>query len=110
RHSRYHRVRTLSVFGSQLILAWLLPNLLIKWRYPYMELNGVCPLKYHSLWPDKGGGLGGAGTLGRWLLYWALAAILVATPVLTYLYGKRWYCSWVCGCGGLGETLGRPWR
>ncbi len=110
RHSRYHRVRTLSVFGSQLILAWLLPNLLIKWRYPYMELNGVWPLKYDYLWPDKVGELVSAGTLGRWLLYWALAAILVATPVLTYLYGKRWYCSWVCGCGGLAETLGDPWR
>jgi len=34
----------------------------------------------------------------------------VATPVLTYFYGKRWYCSWVCGCGGLAETLGDPWR
>ncbi len=34
----------------------------------------------------------------------------VATPVLTWLYGKRWYCSWVCGCGALAETLGDPWR
>jgi polyferredoxin len=41
---------------------------------------------------------------------WALLAAFVATPVLTYFYGKRWYCSWVCGCGGLAETLGDPWR
>jgi polyferredoxin len=34
----------------------------------------------------------------------------VAVPVLTYFYGKRWYCSWVCGCGGLAETLGDPYR
>jgi len=27
-----------------------------------------------------------------------------------YKYGKRWYCSWVCGCGGLAETAGDPWR
>lgn len=25
-------------------------------------------------------------------------------------FGKRWYCSWVCGCGGLAETLGDPFR
>jgi polyferredoxin len=31
-------------------------------------------------------------------------------PVLTYFLGKRWYCSWVCGCGGLAETLGDPFR
>jgi polyferredoxin len=30
--------------------------------------------------------------------------------VLTYFYGKRWYCSWVCGCGGLAETVGDSFR
>jgi polyferredoxin len=34
----------------------------------------------------------------------------VATPLLTYFFGKRWYCSWVCGCGGLAETAGDPFR
>lgn len=29
---------------------------------------------------------------------------------MVYFYGKRWYCSWVCGCGGLAETLGDPYR
>jgi polyferredoxin len=23
---------------------------------------------------------------------------------------KRWYCSWVCGCGGLAETAGDSYR
>lgn len=31
-----------------------------------------------------------------------------ASPFL--FFGKRWYCSWVCGCGGLAETLGDPFR
>ncbi len=35
---------------------------------------------------------------------------LVISPLLTYFFGKRWYCSWVCGCGGLAETLGDPYR
>ena len=30
--------------------------------------------------------------------------------MLTYYVGKRWYCSWVCGCGGLAETAGDPFR
>jgi len=34
----------------------------------------------------------------------------IGIPVLTYFFGKRWYCSWVCGCGGLAETLGDPFR
>ena len=36
--------------------------------------------------------------------------LVVAIPILTYYFGKRWYCSWVCGCGGLAETVGDPWR
>ena len=30
--------------------------------------------------------------------------------MFTYFFGKRWYCSWVCGCGGLAETAGDPFR
>ena len=44
------------------------------------------------------------------MLVWGIALSLVAVPVLTYFFGKRWYCSWVCGCGGLAETLGDPYR
>ena len=44
------------------------------------------------------------------MIAFGIFAIVVLTPVLTYFFGKRWYCSWVCGCGGLAETLGDPWR
>jgi polyferredoxin len=36
--------------------------------------------------------------------------VFVISPFLTYKYGKRWYCSWVCGCGGLAETAGDSFR
>ena len=110
RHSRYHRIRTLSVMFFQTGFAWMLPNLLVYFQQPYMEFNGVWPLKQDYLWPAKVlGSFLKAGPFGWFLLFWA-AALVVATPILTYLYGKRWYCSWVCGCGGLAETLGDPWR
>src|SRR5262249_3851460 len=35
---------------------------------------------------------------------------LVAFPLLAYFLGKRFYCSWVCGCGGLANTAGEPFR
>lgn len=41
RHNRYHRIRTLSVAFFQLVFAWLLPNLLVLLRQPYMEFNGI---------------------------------------------------------------------
>jgi len=110
RHNRYHRIRTYSVMFFQTAFAWFLPNLLVRLREPYMEFNGLWPLKYDYLWPSKIGQFQDAGAIGVFLMFWALVAALVATPVLTYRYGKRWYCSWVCGCGGLAETLGDPWR
>jgi hypothetical protein len=38
-----------------------------------------------------------------------LAGTFVGIPLLSYKHGKR-FCSWVCGCGGLAETLGDRWR
>jgi len=110
RHNRYQQVRTASVVFFQLVFAWYLPNLLVLLRKPYMEFNGVWPLKQNYLWPEKVlGEFLPAGPFGWFLLAWA-AALVIATPILTYFFGKRWYCSWVCGCGGLAETLGDPFR
>jgi polyferredoxin len=50
------------------------------------------------------------GTLGLFMLVFGIAMIFIISPILTYFYGKRWYCSWVCGCGGLAETAGDPFR
>ena len=50
------------------------------------------------------------GTLGVVMFVWGIVLLRIGVPVLTYFYGKRWYCSWVCGCGGLAETLGDPYR
>jgi thioredoxin reductase/NAD-dependent dihydropyrimidine dehydrogenase PreA subunit len=41
----------------------------------------------------------GAGLLGTF----------VAIPLASRKHGKR-FCTWICGCGGLAETLGDRWR
>ena len=112
RHNRYQLVRTGAVIASQTVLAWYLPQLLVRFKQPYMEFNGVWPLKSDYLWPEKaaqGGAFLNGSAMGYILLGIAIA-LVIATPILTYFYGKRWYCSWVCGCGGLAETVGDPWR
>jgi polyferredoxin len=50
------------------------------------------------------------GGLGMFMFFWGAIMSFVAVPVLTYFFGKRWYCSWVCGCGGLANTAGDPFR
>jgi polyferredoxin len=47
-------------------------------------------------------------------LKWIIAAVafivtFVVIPVAVRYHGKR-FCSWICGCGGLAETLGDRWR
>jgi len=37
------------------------------------------------------------------------AGFLVAIPLAARWHGKR-FCTWICGCGGLAETLGDRWR
>jgi polyferredoxin len=113
RHSRYQVIRTCSVMFFQLGFAFLIPSLLQLFNQPEFYFSYFWPLKPEYLWPgDYGFGwiLRDGGRLGVFMIFWGAVMSLIATPILTYFYGKRWYCSWVCGCGGLAETLGDPWR
>ncbi|KAA9339600.1 4Fe-4S binding protein [Hymenobacter busanensis] len=111
RHSPYHLVRTASVVFFQLGFAWLLPGLLLALQKPEFYFSYFWPLKYDYLFPGTVEYLVRDGqALGVFMVFWGAVLSLVATPVLTYFFGKRWYCSWVCGCGGLAETAGDPYR
>ena len=79
---------------------------------PYFakDLKNMWPLNYYFFdsWHLKN--MLKEETLGLFFLIWGLLLIFVISPILTYAYGKRWYCSWVCGCGALAETAGDPFR
>ncbi|HMB92286.1 MAG TPA: 4Fe-4S dicluster domain-containing protein [Rhodothermales bacterium] len=111
RHSRYQIIRTFSVMFVQLGLAWALPAILLLLNQPEFYFSYFWPLDYDVLFPSSVGALlNERGALGVFFLFWGLVMTFIATPVLTYFFGKRWYCSWVCGCGGLAETAGDPFR
>ena len=40
---------------------------------------------------------------------WGVFLTFIIIPIFVLFQGKR-YCSWICGCGGLAETLGDRWR
>ncbi|TGD80644.1 4Fe-4S binding protein [Hymenobacter wooponensis] len=112
RHSPYQRIRTVSVMFFQLGFAYLLPSLLLAFQRPEYYFSYFWPLKYDYLFPGTVSYLlkdGGPG-LGVFMVFWGAVISILGTPVLTYFFGKRWYCSWVCGCGGLAETAGDPYR
>jgi ferredoxin-type protein NapH len=111
RHNKYQIIRTVSVMLSQVVLAWLLPNLLVFFKYPERYLNYSWPLSPKDLWPENFMSLIDSPKKLSWFLaFYGLAFIFILTPILTYYFGKRWYCSWVCGCGGLANTMGDQWR
>ncbi len=111
RHNKYQILRTISVMFFQLGFAFLLPALLVMFNKPEFYFSYFWPLKYDYLWPSTFDWLSGSGgSLGIFMIFWGAVMFFIATPILTYFYGKRWYCSWVCGCGGLAETLGDPFR
>lgn len=111
RHSRYQIIRTISVMFFQLIFAYLIPHFLVLLNQPEFYLSYFWPLKYNYLFPGTVDTLiKSPGALGVFLFFWTAVISLIGVPILTYFLGKRWYCSWVCGCGGLAETAGDPYR
>lgn len=109
-HNKYQRVRTYSVMFFQTIFAFLIPEILSKLSLPSADLKNMWPLDYSFFFDYRLDSHLADGHLGIFMLVWGIALFVVGVPLFTYLYGKRWYCSWVCGCGGLAETLGDPFR
>ena len=110
RHSRYQIWRTCSVMFFQFGFAFLIPEFLLRLNYPYNDLKNMWPLNHYFFDDSNLTGLIDSGNVGLFMLIFGILMIFIISPVLTYLYGKRWYCSWVCGCGGLAETAGDPFR
>jgi polyferredoxin len=115
RHNRYQQLRTFSVMFFQLAFAFLIPEFMARlnsdtFKLPYYDLKSIWPLNYYNFEKYRIDEFINAETIGLILLIFGIASIFVITPILTYKYGKRWYCSWVCGCGALAETAGDAFR
>jgi Pyruvate/2-oxoacid:ferredoxin oxidoreductase delta subunit len=110
RHSPYHLVRTGSIMFFQLGFAFLIPAVLASLNRPAYDFKNAWPLDYSFFYSYRLDDYTSGGVLGWFILVWGIALALLIVPLFSYLFGKRWYCSWVCGCGGLAETLGDPFR
>ena len=110
RHSNYQIVRTSSIMFFQLGFAFIIPQFLKSMSQPEYYFSYFWPLDYDLLFPSNVDNLLNSGTLGLWMLIVSAVLTFLATPILTYFFGKRWYCSWVCGYGGLANTAGDPFR
>lgn len=110
RHSNYHIIRTISLMFFQAAFAFIIPEVLVLLNKPWYDFKNIWPLHYNLFFDYNIANLIHNGSLGVFMLVWGIILALVGVPILTYFFGKRWYCSWVCGCGGLAETAGDPYR
>ena len=112
RNNRYQLIRTISVMFFQLVFAYALPYIMESFvetqGYFGKDLKNIWPLNYYFV--DQLDAMSNSGVSGTFFFFWGIVLFLIVTPVLTYYVGKRWYCSWVCGCGGLAETAGDSFR
>jgi polyferredoxin len=112
RHNRYEIIRTISVMFFQLAFAFTIPEIMarLNGKLPYYDLKNIWPLNYYNFERYRINAFIDSGDVGMAMLFFGILSVFVISPILTYKYGKRWYCSWVCGCGGLAETAGDAFR
>lgn len=113
RHNVYQTLRTTSVLFFQIVFAFLIPEIMVRLQLSYSkgyDFKNAFPLDYDFFFSWNLKELISSGGLGLFILVWGIVLTVVIVPVMVYFFGKRWYCSWVCGCGGLAETLGDPYR
>jgi polyferredoxin len=119
RKDRFQIWRYVSLIGFQWIFFFLIPEFLFKWAVEYQWVGAKLaadPNFAGNAWRSY-------GLIYAWPLFfytffgaphqvwlvWGALLSFVFIPLLALFHGKR-YCSWICGCGGLAETLGDRWR
>jgi NosR/NirI family nitrous oxide reductase transcriptional regulator len=131
RPTPYVRVQTWCLMAIQVVPLFLLPYLAL----PLAGHNGAFDDGWgkglaDALFPSAGYGHGreywrAFGLVLAWPLFiwnvftseplWAWLAIslvqtFVLIPLIVWRWGKGAYCSWICSCGALAETLGDAYR
>ena len=110
--------RNLTIIGSQWILWWGIPTFLVA----LFGRNAFSPLIKKSInaWPlnmtaFKVSPIAAQGDPEWWHVAgvvgvaWAIILTFIIIPLFTIRFGKI-YCSYICSCGALAETVGNSFR
>ncbi len=119
RKDRFQIWRYTSLLSFQWVFFFIVPEFLFQWavRYEWVgaKLAGD-PVFAQQAWRSYGVAYAWPlffytffGSPHQIWVVWGVLLSFVLIPILALFHGKR-YCSWVCGCGGLAETLGDRWR
>jgi NosR/NirI family nitrous oxide reductase transcriptional regulator len=110
--SRTQRTRYLSLISFQWVFLFGIPELLapliIDRPWKAYVISVPWPLSTWSLVDAPGLAGGDTTTAVLWIAAGAFSSF-VMIPLYVRKHGER-FCSYLCGCGGLAETLGDFWR
>ncbi|MCP5004513.1 MAG: NAD(P)-binding domain-containing protein [Planctomycetes bacterium] len=108
-----------SLIGFQWIMFFIIPEFLFRFAVEYKWVGDALasdPNFAGQAWRTY-------GIIYAWPLFfytffydphqiwvvWGAVLTFAILPIFALFHGKR-YCTWICGCGGLAETLGNRWR
>ena len=119
--SRVQKSRYVSLIAFQWLFLFGVPEIIAPVVIKFGELTQFVAHKIYAIsvpWPLSiwsaidGPGWGGptykASTAATWVVIGLLVAFVIV-PLYVRRHGER-FCSYMCGCGGLAETLGDFWR
>ncbi|MBI3680307.1 MAG: NAD(P)-binding domain-containing protein [Acidobacteria bacterium] len=116
---RFQIWRYVSLISFQWIFFFVVPEFLFQYAVKYQwvgEKLANDPAFAQQAWRSYGLVYAWPLFFHTWLgsphKFWAVWGVLLTfgiIPLFVLFHGKR-YCSWICGCGGLAETLGDRWR
>ena len=119
RKDKFQIWRYVSLIGFQWLFFFVIPEFLFQWLVKYEWLGTKLaqdPTFARDAWRSYGLVYAWPlffytffGDANRVWIVWGALLSFVFIPILVLFHGKR-YCSWICGCGGLAETLGDRWR
>ncbi|MBD3169369.1 MAG: FAD-binding protein [candidate division Zixibacteria bacterium] len=107
RNDSYQVKRYIALILSQVILFWLIPEIIFQTLYPVHDgwraygLFYPAPLYVWNFWAPMNAHI-------FWFA-WSILISVIGIPIVARIWGKK-YCSYVCSCGGLAETLGDKYR
>ena len=103
-NNRYHFYRTLTIMLVQVFFGFSIPFVMKLFSGHEHYFSYFWPLKIDYFYPSY--------ILEQPLpiILYSFIGSLIVFPLLAFFFGKRFYCSWICGCGGLANTFGDSWR
>jgi polyferredoxin len=119
RRDKFQIWRYVTLLSFQWVFFFLVPEFLFQWAIKYQWVGEKLASD-----PDFAGQAWRTyGIIYAWPLFfytffydphmiwvvWGVFLTFLIIPIFAFFHGKR-YCSWICGCGGLAETLGDRWR